>query len=292
MTNGDKQRAMQSPFGRLLRFWRETFETSQEALALDLGSSSRHISRMENGLVQPSRDMVLRIGGHFGLGERDTKQLLFAAGYTAIAREADLWAPDMRWLRRSMAQLVTALAPAPAFLTSGGAWILMVNRSWLEILRPRLPGDAGDATRVSAIHYYEALTEGAALAGQDANWRPTLVGILMSLQQEAIMRDDDDLQAVVDDLARRRSDPTDWRIEAVPIDPMGSFPVWLEQDGVARRYNQVSMSLGQRGPTTFIAEPRLRLTTLLPMDAPPASSAPVGDGAAFRMLSESILAES
>ncbi|MDJ0853125.1 MAG: helix-turn-helix transcriptional regulator [Myxococcota bacterium] len=42
-------------FGRLLRFWRGVFQRTQEDLALELDSSPRHISRLENGRVQPSR---------------------------------------------------------------------------------------------------------------------------------------------------------------------------------------------------------------------------------------------
>jgi len=46
-------------FGRLLKQWRERRRLSQLALAVDAEISSRHLSFIETGRAQPSRDMVL-----------------------------------------------------------------------------------------------------------------------------------------------------------------------------------------------------------------------------------------
>ena len=73
-------------FGRLLRFWRGVFGRTQEDWALELDASPRHISRLENGRVQPSKAMVERIAASLALGERDTGHLLHAAGYVSLAR--------------------------------------------------------------------------------------------------------------------------------------------------------------------------------------------------------------
>ncbi|WP_373091958.1 helix-turn-helix domain-containing protein, partial [Zhongshania sp.] len=50
-----------SVFGRFLKFWRGVHGMSQETLAGRLGSSPRHISRMENGSSRASEAMVLDI---------------------------------------------------------------------------------------------------------------------------------------------------------------------------------------------------------------------------------------
>jgi transcriptional regulator with XRE-family HTH domain len=49
-------------FGRLLRHWRQARGLSQLALALEAEVSSRHVSFLETGRTQPSRDMVERLG--------------------------------------------------------------------------------------------------------------------------------------------------------------------------------------------------------------------------------------
>lgn len=261
---GAAEAAAFSPFGRLLRFWRDVFGLSQETLAHEIGSSSRHVSRMENGLAQPSKAMVLRIARQFELGERDSMQLLFAAGYTAVAAEADLADPDMRWLRKSMARLLASFEPAPAMLTSGSAWILMVNRAWLAVMRAHLPEGAAQAARLSTRVYYDALFSSDAPAGDEAGWRDSRIGILMALQQEAILRDDAELQATVDQLSARHGFSNDWKRRAAGIRPMGSFRVYLRCAGRSLPFNQVAMTVGQRGTTTFLSEPRLRVTALLP----------------------------
>jgi DNA-binding XRE family transcriptional regulator len=47
------------PFGALLRQWRTARKMSQFALALEADISARHLSFLETGRTQPSRDMVL-----------------------------------------------------------------------------------------------------------------------------------------------------------------------------------------------------------------------------------------
>ena len=48
-------------YGSLLREWRRARGLSQEALGLEASVSSRHVSFLETGRSQPSREMVLRL---------------------------------------------------------------------------------------------------------------------------------------------------------------------------------------------------------------------------------------
>ena len=50
-----------TPVGHLLREWRQRRRLSQLALACDAGISTRHLSFIETGRAQPSRDMVLHL---------------------------------------------------------------------------------------------------------------------------------------------------------------------------------------------------------------------------------------
>ena len=49
------------PVGTLLRDWRLRRRLSQLDLALEADISSRHLSFLETGRSQPSREMVLRL---------------------------------------------------------------------------------------------------------------------------------------------------------------------------------------------------------------------------------------
>ncbi len=251
-----------STFGRLLRFWRTAFRESQEALALDLASSTRHISRLENGLVQPSKAMVAKISGHFGLGERDHNQLMFAAGYAADVEPTDFWGSDLRWLRKSMAQVIGAFEPNPAVLCGAEARFLMFNRAWLGLMRERMPADRPLTTLV----YYDHLFSSSGASGVLKGWPDIQAGILMSLQQEAILREDDSIQCIVDHLTATYETPVDWAQRAVGVEPMVSYPAVIEVAKRPVRFTSVNMVVSQRGPTTYASEPRLKIILLLPPD--------------------------
>ena len=51
------------PFGRILRQWRGARHLSQLALATEAGISTRHLSFLETGRAQPSREMVQLLAG-------------------------------------------------------------------------------------------------------------------------------------------------------------------------------------------------------------------------------------
>ena len=58
-------------FGVLLRQWRERRHLSQLDLALEAGVSARHVSFIETGRAQPSREMVLRLANQLDVPLRD-----------------------------------------------------------------------------------------------------------------------------------------------------------------------------------------------------------------------------
>ncbi|HBY45030.1 MAG TPA: transcriptional regulator, partial [Chloroflexi bacterium] len=72
---------MNRPIGELLRDWRQRRRRSQLDLALDAEVSTRHISFIETGRAQPSREMLLRLFDHLEVPLRERNTLLTAAGY-------------------------------------------------------------------------------------------------------------------------------------------------------------------------------------------------------------------
>src|SRR4029079_10887152 len=93
-------------FGGLLKRWRTTRHLSQLALATEAGISTRHLSFLETGRAQPSREMVQLLTGMLDvpLGERNA--LLVAAGYAPMYAERPLGAPDLTPVRRGAGVLL------------------------------------------------------------------------------------------------------------------------------------------------------------------------------------------
>ena len=63
--------------GRYLREWRQRRRMSQLDLALDAEISTRHLSFVETGKAQPSRDMVLNLCDRLEVPLRERNTLLF-----------------------------------------------------------------------------------------------------------------------------------------------------------------------------------------------------------------------
>ncbi|MGD0475973.1 MAG: helix-turn-helix transcriptional regulator [Candidatus Velthaea sp.] len=62
--------------GRLLHEWRERRRRSQLDLALAADVSTRHLSYLENGRAQPSREMLLNLADELEIPLRERNVLL------------------------------------------------------------------------------------------------------------------------------------------------------------------------------------------------------------------------
>ena len=75
------------PVGGLLREWRQRRRLSQLALACEADISTRHLSFLETGRAQPSREMVLHLAERLELPLRERNRLLVAAGFAPVFPE-------------------------------------------------------------------------------------------------------------------------------------------------------------------------------------------------------------
>jgi len=111
----------QRPIGDLLREWRRHRHLSQLDLATGAEISTRHLSFMESGRSQPSRDMILRLAEYLDISLRERNQLLVAAGFAPAYRERTFDDPALSAVRRTIQLLLKGLEPYPA---------LVVDRHW------------------------------------------------------------------------------------------------------------------------------------------------------------------
>lgn len=68
-------------FGQLLRGWRERRRLTQLDLSATADVSTRHLSFLETGRANPSREMVLVLAEQLELPLRERNVLLHAAGF-------------------------------------------------------------------------------------------------------------------------------------------------------------------------------------------------------------------
>jgi transcriptional regulator with XRE-family HTH domain len=108
-------------FGVLLRHWRGVRRVSQLDLALDADVSTRHLSCVETGRAQPSREMVVRLAEALQVPLRERNALLLAAGYAPLYRDNTLETPELEAARQAVELLMTQLEPYP---------VLVLDRYW------------------------------------------------------------------------------------------------------------------------------------------------------------------
>jgi transcriptional regulator with XRE-family HTH domain len=114
-------RSAGSTFGRVLRTWRRKRAMSQLDLALASEVSQRHISFLESGRSQPSRDMVLRLATVLDVPLREQNVLLAAAGYTQLYKARELTDPELQQIRKALECMLQQQEPYPA---------MVVDRHW------------------------------------------------------------------------------------------------------------------------------------------------------------------
>ena len=107
--------------GPLLRDWRSRRRLSQMELALDADVSARHLSFVETGRSNPSRELVLQLADHLEVPLRERNALLLAAGYAPAYAERPLGDEAMAPVRGALERLLKGHEPFPA---------VAVDRQW------------------------------------------------------------------------------------------------------------------------------------------------------------------
>ncbi len=118
-----------APFGEHLRNWRQRRRLSQLDLAADADVSTRHISFVETGRANPSREMVLRLCARMDVPLRERNTLLVAAGYAPMYRESRVDEPAFAPVRAAVELILKSHEPYPA---------LVVDRHWNLIAANRM----------------------------------------------------------------------------------------------------------------------------------------------------------
>lgn len=115
-------------FGRLLRERRTRRNLTQERLAARAGVSARHLSFLETGRSNPSRDSVLALSEAMGVPLRDRNRLLRAAGFSAVYPERDPLSTEDHHLRSLFEFLLERHEPYPAYVVDHTWTVRMHNR--------------------------------------------------------------------------------------------------------------------------------------------------------------------
>ena len=129
-----------APIGALLRDWRQRRSLSQLELSLNAEVSSRHLSFLETGRAQPSREMVLHLADHLEVPLRERNHLLLAAGYAPVYLERSLDTEEMATVRDALDRFLRAHEPYPAVVLDRHYHLLAANDALAVLTDGVAPG--------------------------------------------------------------------------------------------------------------------------------------------------------
>jgi transcriptional regulator with XRE-family HTH domain len=182
--------AQQIPFGVLLRRWRERRRMTQVDLAVAANSSTRHLSCLETGRSQPSREMVMHLAEHLEVPLREQNTLLLAAGFAPAFLERSL--AELASARLAIDRILHAHKPYPAFAIDRH-WNVVVSNGALPQL---YEGCSSELLRqpVNAVRLIlHPLGMGPRIVNY-AEWRAHTVAVL---RQQLEARPDPAIQALL-----------------------------------------------------------------------------------------------
>jgi transcriptional regulator with XRE-family HTH domain len=126
--------------GGLLRAWRQRRRLSQLDLACEAEISTKHLSFLETGRSQPSRDMILHLAERLDIPLRERNLLLLAAGFAPAYPERPLGDPALRAARDAVDLVLAGHEPYPALALDRHWEMIAANRAVAPLLRGVDPG--------------------------------------------------------------------------------------------------------------------------------------------------------
>jgi transcriptional regulator with XRE-family HTH domain len=142
-----------SPLGALMRHWRRERRMSQLELAGEAGVTQRHVSFVESGRANPSREMVLALARALDVPLRERNQMLLAAGYAPHYRETGLDEGAMAQVQMALDRLLTQQEPYPAVVMDRHWNILQANAPAQALFGFLLDGDVPDPANVVRLMF-------------------------------------------------------------------------------------------------------------------------------------------
>ncbi|HYF09894.1 MAG TPA: helix-turn-helix transcriptional regulator [Acetobacteraceae bacterium] len=206
-------------FGDLLRDWRKRRRLSQLDLAMEAEVSQRHLSFVESGRAQPSREMVLHLAERLEVPLRERNFLLVAAGYAPVFPERALDDPAMMAANEAVQRVLTGHEPHPAIAVNRHWNLLSANRAFA----PLLAGIDG-ALLAPPVNVLRLSLHPRGAAPRIANLPEWRAHILARLRRQVEVSADATLMALLEEL---RGYPVPASTRPVPMADLDSVAVPL-----------------------------------------------------------------
>lgn len=251
----------ENTFGVLLREWRARRRVSQLDLAVEAGVSSRHVSFIETGRAQPSREMILMLARVLDVPLRDRNELLMAAGYAAMYRATDLNSPALEQARRALDFMLRQQEPYPAIVVDRNWNILKANNGAVKLVETFADPNASSEWGGNAMRL---MFHPRAFRPHIVNWEAMAAALIQWLHRDVLSGlGGDDTRNLLNELLAYPGVPPRWRTLDLDVSTAPFLPIDFAKDDLELRFFSTLTTLGTPHDITL---QELRVEAFFPAD--------------------------
>jgi transcriptional regulator with XRE-family HTH domain len=234
---------------------------SQLDLALEAGVSSRHISFVETGRAQASREMVLTLARVLDVPLRDRNALLIAAGYAPMYRASDLGDPALEQARRALDLMLQQQEPYPAIVVNGNWTLLKANDGATKLVATFADLSAAAEWGGNAMRL---MFHPRGLRPHIVNWEAMAAALIQWVHRDVLSGlGGEETRRLLDELLSYPGIPPRWRSLDVNVSTAPFLPIEFRKDDLELRYFSTLTTLGTPHDVTL---QELRVEAFFPAD--------------------------
>jgi transcriptional regulator with XRE-family HTH domain len=232
--------------GPLLRRWREARHLSQLELALEADVSARHLSFLETGRAEPSKEMLLTLSNVLDVPLRERNLLLLAAGYAPVYGETSLDDPRMTQVRAVVEIILKSNDPRSALAHDRHWNLVMANEAFVRFLTLVLGRAPAGLTplRMSTpprLNVMRLLFDPNGFRNIVVNWEQIAKSLLNEAYHRLAWARDDELKNLITELLSYPGVPARWREPDLEAPHDLILPMELNLGGkIARMFSTVT----------------------------------------------------
>jgi transcriptional regulator with XRE-family HTH domain len=231
---------------------------SQLDLALEAGVSARHLSYVETGKAQPSREMVTRLADALDMPLRERNAMMLAAGYAPEYRETPLTTPEMAPVRRAVEFILDHQEPYPAFVMNRHWDVLLTNGAMMRILGLMKPEGLRHSNILRQVFDPEDMRPFV------ANWEDVAGDLIRHLHNEvAAAPSDAKARALLDEVLAYPDVPVEWRTRRLDSAPLPLLTTIFRKSNLQLQFFS---TLTIFGTTRDVTIDELRIESMFPVD--------------------------
>jgi transcriptional regulator with XRE-family HTH domain len=232
--------------GPLLRRWREARHLSQLELALEAEVSARHVSFLETGRAEPSREMLLTLANVLDVPLREQNFLLLAAGFAPIYGETGLDDPRMARVRTAVEIILKNNEPRSAYAHDRHWDIVMANQAFIKFVtivlgQPPaglLPLCVANGPRLNVLRL---VFDPGSLRKVIVNWETIAKALLNEAYRRLAWARDDALKNLLSEMLSYPGVPERWREPDLDTPRELILPTELNLNGtIARMFSTIT----------------------------------------------------